>query len=56
VGRTVFWDPLVGWLAKKATREETVAEIARRFCEFVDIFAKSCASQVRSEAMSKAMP
>ena len=28
VGRTVFWDPLVAWRAKKATREQAVAEIA----------------------------
>jgi 5-dehydro-2-deoxygluconokinase len=38
VGRTVFWDALVNWLAKKLTRERAVAEIARRFEEFVDIF------------------
>jgi myo-inositol catabolism protein IolC len=38
VGRTVFWDPLAGWRAKKATREATVGEIARRYREFVDIF------------------
>ena len=28
VGRTVFWDPLVAWRSKKATREQAVAEIA----------------------------
>ena len=38
VGRTVFWDPLVDYRAKKATREATVGEIARRYGEFVDIF------------------
>jgi myo-inositol catabolism protein IolC len=38
VGRTTFWDPLVGWRAKKSTREAAVAEIARRYREFVDIF------------------
>jgi myo-inositol catabolism protein IolC len=38
VGRTVFWDPLVALRAQKATRDETVAEIARRYREFVDIF------------------
>jgi len=41
VGRTVFWDPLVAWRGKKATREQTVSEIARRYREFVDIFEKS---------------
>ena len=29
VGRTVFWEPLVGLRDKKTTREEAVAEIAR---------------------------
>ncbi len=44
VGRTVFWDPLVGWLAKKNSREEAVAEIARRYSEFVHLFEKARAS------------
>jgi 5-dehydro-2-deoxygluconokinase len=38
VGRTDFWDPLVAWRAHQATREQTVAEIGRRYREFVDIF------------------
>ena len=38
VGRTTFWDPLVDWLGKKITRDAAVAEIARRYREFVDIF------------------
>jgi myo-inositol catabolism protein IolC len=38
VGRTNFWDPLVAWRAKKATREQAVAEIARRYREFVHVF------------------
>jgi len=41
VGRTDFWDPLVAWQSKKATREQAVAEIARRYREFVDLF-KEC--------------
>jgi 5-dehydro-2-deoxygluconokinase len=41
VGRTVFWDPLVDWLAKKTMREAAVAEIARRFRKFVDTFEKA---------------
>jgi hypothetical protein len=37
VGRTVFWDPLIAWRSKKATREETVAEIETlsRICRSV---------------------
>lgn len=41
VGRTSFWDPLVDWRAKKITREAAVAEIARRYKEFVEIFENS---------------
>jgi myo-inositol catabolism protein IolC len=44
VGRTDFWEPLVGWRAKQTTREHTVAEIARRYREFVDIFEKGRAA------------
>jgi 5-dehydro-2-deoxygluconokinase len=40
VGRTVFWEPLVGWRDKKITREAAVAEMARRYRKFVDIFEK----------------
>jgi myo-inositol catabolism protein IolC len=41
VGRTDFWDPLVGWRTKKTPREAAVREIAERYCEFVDIFEKA---------------
>ena len=44
VGRTAFWEPLVGWRAGKTSREATVAEIARHYREFVDIFEQACAS------------
>jgi 5-dehydro-2-deoxygluconokinase len=40
VGRTSFWEPLVDLRAKKITREAAVAEIARRYREFVDVFEK----------------
>jgi myo-inositol catabolism protein IolC len=40
VGRTDFWQPLVDWRSKKITREAAVAEIARRYREFADIFDK----------------
>ena len=38
VGRTSFWNPLIDLRANKITRDAAVAEIARRFCEDVDIF------------------
>jgi myo-inositol catabolism protein IolC len=41
VGRTVFWDPLVAWRSKKATREQTVAEIATRYRGFVGQFERA---------------
>jgi 5-dehydro-2-deoxygluconokinase len=44
VGRTTFWDPLINWRANKCTREAAVAEIARRYREWVDIFDKARAS------------
>jgi myo-inositol catabolism protein IolC len=44
VGRTDFWDPLVAWRSKKTTREQAVAEIARRYREFVDVFEKARAA------------
>ena len=50
VGRTVFWDALVAWRARKTTREEAVAEIARRYKEFVDTFETARAlSATRTE-------
>jgi myo-inositol catabolism protein IolC len=41
VGRTTFWDPLVQLRSKQITRDAAVAEIARRYREFVDIFEKA---------------
>jgi myo-inositol catabolism protein IolC len=48
VGRTDFWDPLVAWRAKKATREQAVAEIAARYREFVDVFETGRSNAARS--------
>src|SRR5262249_3553185 len=44
VGRTDFWEPLVGWRAKRTTREKAVAETPRRYQEFVDVFEKARAA------------
>ena len=41
VGRTDFWDPLVDFRSAKKTREEAVAEMAKRYHEFVDVFEKA---------------
>jgi myo-inositol catabolism protein IolC len=47
VGRTDFWEPLVNYRANKTTREDAVAEIARRYREFVDVFESA---RVKSSA------
>jgi len=44
IGRTVFWDPLLAWQSKQATRDQTVAEIARRYRQFADLFERKHAS------------
>jgi hypothetical protein len=41
VGRTAFWDPLIAGRAKTSTREQVVAEFARHYREFVDVFEKA---------------
>jgi myo-inositol catabolism protein IolC len=41
VGRTVFWEPLLGLREKKTTREAAVAEVARRYREFADVFERA---------------
>lgn len=45
VGRTDFWEPLVAWRAGQLSREAAVAEIARRYREFADVFARGQAAQ-----------
>jgi 5-dehydro-2-deoxygluconokinase len=53
IGRTVFWDPLVAWRGKQATRDQTVAEIAWRYRQFVDLFERrdSSLSSVASSSV-----
>jgi len=41
VGRTVFWEPLVGWRDNKISRETAANEIARHYRELVDVFEKA---------------
>jgi myo-inositol catabolism protein IolC len=38
VGRTTFWGPLLEWKDRKIARETAVAEIARRYRQWVDVF------------------
>ncbi|HTV30358.1 MAG TPA: DUF2090 domain-containing protein [Xanthobacteraceae bacterium] len=55
IGRTVFWEPLVAWRSKQATRGQTVAEIARRYLQFVDLFERKDAT-LAPVASSKIRP
>jgi len=55
IGRTVFWNPLAAWRSKQATRDQTVAEIARRYREFVDLFERKDAG-LSSVASSSVQP
>ncbi len=41
VGRTDFWEPLVGWRDGKETREEAVAAVARHYQGFVNLFEQA---------------
>jgi 5-dehydro-2-deoxygluconokinase len=38
VGRTAFWEPLIGWRDGKLSKAAAVQEIARRYRQFVDVF------------------
>ena len=55
IGRTVFWEPLVAWRSKQATRGQTVAQIARRYLQFVDLFERKDAT-LAPVASSKIRP
>jgi 5-dehydro-2-deoxygluconokinase len=41
VGRTTFWDALVNYRANKMTRAAAVAQIAKSYREWVDLFEKN---------------
>jgi myo-inositol catabolism protein IolC len=44
VGRTTFWEPLLAWREQKSSRDAAVAEVARRYRQWVDVFKKARAS------------
>jgi 5-dehydro-2-deoxygluconokinase len=41
VGRTTFWEPLTAWHEHKSSRDAAVAEISRRYRQWVDVFEKA---------------
>jgi myo-inositol catabolism protein IolC len=55
VGRTTFWEPRAALRAGKITREAAVAEIARRYRQWVDTFEQArAAAGVREDAAATA--
>ena len=49
VGRTTFWDPLIALRDETITRTTAVAEIARRFRRWVDLFGQTRSATNRSD-------
>ena len=45
VGRTTFWDPIVGWHAKTLTRDDAVTAIASRFGRWIATFERGVAAR-----------
>jgi 5-dehydro-2-deoxygluconokinase len=41
VGRTTWWDAMEAWLGKEISSDAAIAQIATRFREWVDVFAKA---------------
>ena len=54
VGRTTFWDALISWRDAQITREMAVAEIARRFREWMQVFQPAGASAADSTIATSA--
>jgi myo-inositol catabolism protein IolC len=45
VGRSTFWDPLVAWRDRPASRDTAVAEIARRYRRWYEVFERARAGK-----------
>lgn len=55
IGRTTFWDPLIALRKETITRTAAVAEIARRYRQWVDLFEQARSGESRS-GVSPAAP
>ena len=47
VGRTVFWDPLIALRAGTLTRDQAIAEIARRYLGFATDYQAAAAKEAK---------
>lgn len=52
VGRTTFWEPLVNWQANRISRDAAVAEIARRYQGWMNVFEEARRSQKETALVS----
>lgn len=52
VGRTTFWELLIAWRDEKIIREAAVAEIARRYRQWVDVFEAAKAAARSADPVS----
>ena len=51
VGRTTFWEALVGWRSRRITREAAVKVIAERYRLWVDVFEGGMRAAAQSERL-----
>ena len=51
VGRTTFWEALVGWRSRRMTREAAVNAIAERYRLWVDVFEDGMRAAAQSERL-----
>ncbi|MEO6280148.1 2-deoxy-5-keto-D-gluconate 6-phosphate aldolase domain-containing protein [Roseateles sp.] len=56
VGRTTFWEPLIALRDEKITREDAVAEIARRYRLWVSVFEAAKAAARSADSSSTRSP
>jgi myo-inositol catabolism protein IolC len=38
IGRSIWWDPVKGWLSDELTREAAAAQIAENYMHFIDVY------------------
>jgi myo-inositol catabolism protein IolC/protein-S-isoprenylcysteine O-methyltransferase Ste14 len=56
VGRTTFWEPLVALRDEKISRVAAVAEVARRYRQWVDVFEQARGAAGNSDVAARTSP